>query len=119
MVQLVGDGGNALPISQRLRVYRLMAGKGCSFPFELRPKSCGAHTFRPKEYLYLLRRTASVLAFEGRDDTFPDMNCSTAQLTWKQAISRKATISVFANSSRSEKTGRTVGKRETAWLLRR
>jgi quercetin 2,3-dioxygenase len=45
IVQLVGDGDGALPCPQDLRVSRLMADKGRSFPYELRTRSHGAYVF--------------------------------------------------------------------------
>jgi quercetin 2,3-dioxygenase len=45
LVQLVGDDDDALPIPQDLRVYRMMADKGRSFPFNLRTQSHGAYIF--------------------------------------------------------------------------
>jgi quercetin 2,3-dioxygenase len=45
IVQLVGDADGALPIPQDLRVSRLMADKGRSFPYKLRTASHGAYVF--------------------------------------------------------------------------
>lgn len=45
IVQLVGDSDGALPCPQDLRVSRLMADKGRSFPYEMRTRSHGAYVF--------------------------------------------------------------------------
>ena len=45
IVQLVGDGDGALPIQQDLRVSRLMADKGRTFPYRLRTSSHGVYVF--------------------------------------------------------------------------